>query len=165
MSGNSWKLTICTWTGPSCFKTNNVINVSLKLWSLNIGIYANIFAEKMWEVFAFAKATHIFSAKIPVNYLDIILTGTVNILTTYELVKLTMLWTTGPWYVSWSFVWTLSGEKIPLHMCKSADSDHPLHDPFSKGTWYAEKRTVSHKFCRPRTMVEKLPRVSSLLNP
>ena len=29
--------------------------------------------------------------------LDIVLTRTVNILTTNELVKLTMLWTTGPW--------------------------------------------------------------------
>ena len=30
-------------------------------------LYANIFAEKMWIAFAFAKATHIFSAKLPVN--------------------------------------------------------------------------------------------------
>ena len=30
-------------------------------------IYADIFAEKMRVVFAFAKATHIFSAKIPMN--------------------------------------------------------------------------------------------------
>ena len=29
--------------------------------------------------------------------LDIVLTGTVNILTTNELIKLMMLWTTGPW--------------------------------------------------------------------
>ena len=54
----------------------------------------NIFAEKMWVAFAFAKATHIFSAKIQ---LDIVLTRTINILTPNELVKLTMLWTTGPW--------------------------------------------------------------------
>ena len=41
-------------------------------------------------MFAFAKATHIFfSAKI--SELDIVLTRTVNILTTNELVKLTML--------------------------------------------------------------------------
>ena len=33
---------------------------------IKYGIYANIFAEKMW-VAAFAKATHIFSAKVPVN--------------------------------------------------------------------------------------------------
>ena len=36
---------------------------------IKYGIYANIFAEKMWVAFefAFAKATHIFLAKIPVN--------------------------------------------------------------------------------------------------
>ena len=39
--------------------------------------------------FAFAKATHIFSAKI--RELDIVRTRTINILTTNELVKLTML--------------------------------------------------------------------------
>ena len=41
-----------------------------------------------------AKATHIFSAKIPVNKYR-----TVNILTTKELVKLTMLWTIGPSFI------------------------------------------------------------------
>ena len=45
-------------------------------------------------VVAFAKATHIFSAKI--TELDTVLIRAVNILTTNELVKLTMLWTTGP---------------------------------------------------------------------
>ena len=49
----------------------------------------------MWVAFAFAKATHIFSAKNTCE-LDIVLTTTVNILTTNELVKLTMLWATGP---------------------------------------------------------------------
>ena len=46
-------------------------------------MYDNIFAEKN------AKATHIFSAKNTCE-LDIVLTRTVNILTTDELVKLTM---------------------------------------------------------------------------
>ena len=55
------------------------------------GIYTNIFAEKMWVAFAFAKATHIVSAKNNCE-LDIVLTRTVNILTTNELGKLTMLW-------------------------------------------------------------------------
>ena len=40
-------------------------------------------------------APHIFSAKI--CELDIVLTRSVNILTTNKLIKLTMLWTTGPW--------------------------------------------------------------------
>ena len=53
--------------GPSCSKlTMLLVNLSLKL-IIKYGIYSNIFAEKMWVAFAFAKATHIFSAKIPVN--------------------------------------------------------------------------------------------------
>ena len=44
----------------------------------------------MWVAFAFAKATYIFFSKNTCE-LDIVLT--VNILTTNELVKLTMLWT------------------------------------------------------------------------
>ena len=36
--------------------------------------------------------------------LDIVLTRTVKILTTNELVKLTVLWTTGPWLLSAAFV-------------------------------------------------------------
>ena len=56
----------------------------------------------MWVAFTFAKASHIFSAKKNKKKnkrkngdLDIVLTRTVNILTTYKLVELTMLWTTG----------------------------------------------------------------------
>ena len=51
------------------------------------------FAEKMWVAFA---ATHIFSAKnIRILYIES--AKTVNKMTLNELVKLTMLWTTGPW--------------------------------------------------------------------
>ena len=39
----------------------------VKTLIIKYGIYANIFAVKMWVAFAFAKATHIFSAKISVN--------------------------------------------------------------------------------------------------
>ena len=46
------------------------------------------------STFAFAKAIHIFSAKIPVN-LEL-LSRTANIFTTTWLVKSTMLSTTGP---------------------------------------------------------------------
>ena len=59
------------------------------------------FAEKMWVAFALqkllsAKATHIFSAKnIRILYIES--TKTVNEMTLNEHVKLTMLWTTGPW--------------------------------------------------------------------
>ena len=48
--------------------------------------------RKLWEAFAFAKATHIFSAKNTCE-LDIVLTRTFNILTTNELIKLKMRWT------------------------------------------------------------------------
>ena len=44
----------------------SLVNVLLKL-IIEYGKYLNIFAEKMWAAFAFAKATHIFSAKIPVS--------------------------------------------------------------------------------------------------
>ena len=57
---------------------------------MKYGIYANIFAEKMWVAFPFAKATYIFSAKNN-SELDIVLPRTVNFLTTNELVKLKML--------------------------------------------------------------------------
>ena len=59
-------------------------------------MYANIFAEKLWVAFANAKATHIFFFSKNTCESDIVLSRTVNILTTNELVKLTMLWTTGP---------------------------------------------------------------------
>ena len=45
-----------------------LVNDIVKTFIIKYGIYANIFAEKMWVAFAVAKkATHIFSAKIPVN--------------------------------------------------------------------------------------------------
>ena len=58
---------------------------------IEYGILANIFAEKV-------RVAHIFFSKNTCD-LYIVLTKTVNILTTNELVKLTMLWTTGPWYL------------------------------------------------------------------
>ena len=51
----------------------------------------------MWVDFIFA---NIFFSKNTYG-LDIVLTRTVNILTTIALVKLTMLWTTGPWFHSY----------------------------------------------------------------
>ena len=56
----------------------------------------------MWVAFAFAKVTHIFQQNT--CELDIVLTRTVNILATNELVKLTVLWTTGPRSASYSRV-------------------------------------------------------------
>ena len=62
----------------------------MKILIIKYDIYCNIFAEKMWVAFAFAKAIHIFRRKNTCE-LDIALARSVNILTTNELVKLTML--------------------------------------------------------------------------
>ena len=60
------------------------------------------FAEKMWV------ATHIFSAKnIRILYIES--AKTVNEMTRNELVKLTTLWTTGPW-----ISWALGNEVLPI---------------------------------------------------
>ena len=54
------------------------------------------FAEKMWVAFAVQKLLTFFSAKnIRILYIDS--AKTVNEMTLNELVKLTTLWTTGPW--------------------------------------------------------------------
>ena len=83
---------MCRKTGPSCSKlTMSLVKVSLKFSSLKMA-YTLIFLLKN----VFAKATHIFSAKI--TELDIVLTRTDYILTTNELVMVMMLWTTGPWF-------------------------------------------------------------------
>ena len=58
--------------------------------------YADIFCWKNVSSFCSAKATHIFSAKnIRILYIES--AKTVNEMTLNELVKLTTLWTTGPW--------------------------------------------------------------------
>ena len=54
------------------------------------------FAEKMWVAFAVQKLLTFFSAKnIKILYIES--AKTVNEMTLNELVKLTTLWTTGPW--------------------------------------------------------------------
>ena len=58
--------------------------------------YTEIFCWKNVSSFCIAKATHIFSAKnIKIMYIES--AKTVNEMTLNELVKLTTLWTTGPW--------------------------------------------------------------------
>ena len=57
-----------TWTtGVTTIALLVLRTGELKTLIIKYGIYANIFAELMRVAFAFAKATHIFSAKIPVN--------------------------------------------------------------------------------------------------
>ena len=64
--------------------------------------YTEIFCWKNVSSFCSAKATHIFSVKnIRILYIES--TKTVNEMTLNELVKLTTLWTTGPWTISLNF--------------------------------------------------------------
>ena len=79
------------WSGYSGSKlTMSLVNVLFKIWSLFI-VLTLIFLPKNVK----CKATPIFSKNI--CELDILLTRTVNILTTNEHVKLMMFWTSGPW--------------------------------------------------------------------
>ena len=63
------------------------------------------FAEKMWVAFAVQKLLTFFQQK-NIRILCIESTKTANEMTLNELVKLTMLWTTGPWYFSFFFLST-----------------------------------------------------------
>ena len=59
-------------------------------------IFWNFFAEKMWVAFAEQKLLTFFQQK-KIRILCIESAKTVNEMTLNELVKLTTLWTTGPW--------------------------------------------------------------------
>ena len=83
ISDFSPQLMACMW----------LVNVSLKLWSLNM-VYMLIFCWKNVSSFCICKSYSHFLSK-NTRELDIILTRAFNILITNELVKLTMLWTTG----------------------------------------------------------------------
>ena len=82
-------------TGPSCSKLmTSLVNDHLKFISSDMQICWN-FLLKNVSSFCRAKATHIFSAK-KISILYIESAKTVNEMTLNELVKLTMLWTSGP---------------------------------------------------------------------
>ena len=85
-------------SGSSCSKlTMSLANDSLKFTSSDTQICWN-FCWKNVSSFCTAKATHIFSAKnIRILYIES--AKTVNEMTHKKLVKLTMLCTTGPWYL------------------------------------------------------------------
>ena len=74
--------------------------------------YAVIFCWKNVSSFCSAKATRIFSAKnIKILYIES--AKTVNEMTLNELVKLTTLWTTGPWFLALhSERWAPSKEQL-----------------------------------------------------
>ena len=95
-------------SGPSCSKlTMSLVNDSLKFTLIRK--YSDIFCWKNVNSFCSAKATHIFSAK-NIRILCIESAKTVNEMTLNELVKLTMLWTTGPCYLN-------SAGKTSLKLC------------------------------------------------
>ena len=89
--------TISRWTsGPGCSKlTTSLVNVSLNLQTLISQICQFFFVEKMWEAFAMQKLLSFFSTK---NF-SVFGYKVVKHLTTWpfnKIIKLTMLWTTGP---------------------------------------------------------------------
>ena len=83
--------------GPSCSKlTMSLVNDSLKFTSSDTQICWNFLLKKNWVAFAVQKLLTFFSKKYQ-NIVCIESDKTVNEMTLNELVKLTMLWTTGPW--------------------------------------------------------------------
>ena len=88
-------------SGPSGSKlTMSLVNIPLIFLSSNMAYMLIFFAEKKVSSFCICKSySHFFSKNT--CELDIVLTRRVNILTTNELVKLTMLWTTGPRCLIW----------------------------------------------------------------
>ena len=81
---------------PCCSElTMSLVNAPLKLRSLNMAYTLLLLLKKMWIAFAFARTTQMFFSKKKKKTtkkknceLDIVLTRTVKILTTDELVKL-----------------------------------------------------------------------------
>ena len=61
--------------------------------------------------------------------LDFVLTITVNILTTNKLVKLTMLWTTGPWKTHFATIEPQRQKPYLQTWAPSEGSDQPAHFP------------------------------------
>ena len=96
------------------------------------------FAEKMWVAFAVQELLTFFQQKnIRILYIES--AKTVNEMTLNELVKLTTLWTTGPWffiphhtivvsYYDFTLVFMCPSPSVPL-------SVHPSIFSFQKKTW------------------------------
>ena len=100
---------------PTCSKLMMLlVNVSLKLWSLNMPYMLIFLLKKNVSSFCICKSySHIFSKNT--CELDIVLTKTVNIFTTNKFVKLTILWTTGPWMtLSTCLRWSESARSVYL---------------------------------------------------
>ena len=87
--------------------------------------YAEIFCWKNVSSFGSAKATHIFSAK-NIRLLYIESTKTVNEMTLNELVKLTTLWTTGPWIFFYYYYLEKINIDIIFWIVCCADDSHEM---------------------------------------
>ena len=84
--------------------------------------YAEIFCWKNVSSFCNAKATHIFSAN-NIRFLCIESAKTVNKMTLNELVKLTTLWTTRPWFFVGKNCQTLLSQKLKKIYFKMSSAD------------------------------------------
>ena len=103
----------------------SLVNYSLKCTSSDMQ-YAEIFCWKNVSSFCSAKATHIFSAKnIRILYIES--AKTVNEMTLNELVKLTRLWTTGPWFeFNGSIFSKLARDVLWVWLCWNKNNFSPL---------------------------------------
>ena len=95
------------------------------------------FAEKMWVAFAVQKLLTFFSKNIRILYIES--AKTVSEMTLNELVKLTMLWTTGPWNIKVCLKWNIV-KYIPI--CKYTDASTRC---YLKGNSYTFKGSNSVK--------------------
>ena len=118
--------------------------------------YAEIFCWKNVSSFCSAKATHIFSSKnIRILYFES--AKTVNEMTLNKLVKLTTLWTTGPWLLPY-FTREMTFVTFCLFSCTP--------DPFRKGIHSKRKGKEILFFWRWLFLtVYPIPLTLVLLNP
>ena len=83
----------------------SLVNISFKLWSLNMQYTLVVLLKNMWVALLHLQKLLTFFSKNTCE-LDIVLTRTVNILTTNKLTEQMVLWITGPWYFSYYSIQT-----------------------------------------------------------
>ena len=122
--------------------------------------YAEIFCWKNVISFCSAKATHIFSAK-NTRILRIESAKTVNEMTFNELVKLTTLWTTGPWWVFMRYLLHLSGQQQHILQWLQAMGMHEMQwaQVLDSGPWLQVYMVPGN--CTPLVRPDKLEVVAS----
>ena len=148
-----WSDAMFCASGPSCSKLmTSLVNDLIEFTSSYTQICWN-FCWKNVSSFCSAKATHIFfqqnileSAKTVNSYNES--AKTVNEMTLNELVKLTMLWTTGPWYVSTFFAWACLSQYFgSLWYILRLKFIYLMWQKSFDGTW-GVKKTVSQQNIR-----------------